>query len=132
MSKPVSPVVVRERLIDLMRRDLIGPHPDLDPDLAREILSGSSPSNWYLTGYLGPQRKTGAAPASPRSPVPKPPRKKLPRICSQPSVAARAWRRGPRVLEVPPTMARPSARRCAHSNPPRSASLCCSHTARAN
>ena len=42
-------------------RDLVGPHPDLDPDLAREVLSGSSPSNWYLTGYLGPRRKSGAA-----------------------------------------------------------------------
>ena len=61
MSKPTSPVAVRERLIDLLRRDLVGPHPDLDPDLAREVLSGSNPSNWYLTGYLGPRRKTGAA-----------------------------------------------------------------------
>ena len=61
LSKPPTPVAVRERLIDLMRRDLVGPHPDLDPDLAREVLSGSSPSNWYLTGYLGPRRKTDAA-----------------------------------------------------------------------
>ncbi len=61
LPKPASPVAVRERLIDLLRRDLVGPHPDLDPDLAREVLSGSSPSNWYLTGYLGPRRKTGAA-----------------------------------------------------------------------
>ena len=61
LPKPTSPVGVRERLIELMRRDLIGPHPDLDPDLAREVLSGSSPSNWYLTGYLGPRRRTDAA-----------------------------------------------------------------------
>src|SRR5271165_2522553 len=61
LPKPASPVAVRERLIDLMRRDLVGPHPDLDLDLAREVLSGSSPSNWYLTDYLGPRRKTGAA-----------------------------------------------------------------------
>ena len=61
LPKPTSPLGVRERLIELMRRDLIGPHPDLDPDLAREVLSGSSPSNWYLTGYLGPRRKTDAA-----------------------------------------------------------------------
>ena len=61
LPKPTSPVGVRERLIELMRRDLVGPHPDLDPDLAREVLSGSSPSNWYLTGYLGPRRKTDAA-----------------------------------------------------------------------
>ncbi len=51
LPRPASPVAVRERLIDLMRRDLVGPHPDLDPDLAREVLSGSSPSNWYLTGF---------------------------------------------------------------------------------
>ena len=61
LPKPATAVAVRERLVDLMRRDLVGPHPDLDPDLAREVLSGSSPSNWYLTGYLGPRRKTGAA-----------------------------------------------------------------------
>jgi hypothetical protein len=61
LPRPTSSAAVRERLIDLMRRDLVGPHPDLDPDLAREVLSGSSPSNWYLTGYLGPRRKTAAA-----------------------------------------------------------------------
>jgi hypothetical protein len=61
LPKPTSPVAVRERLIELMRRDLVGPHPDLDPDLTREVLSGSSPSNWYLTGYLGPHKKTAAA-----------------------------------------------------------------------
>ena len=61
LPKPATPDEVRARLIDLLRRDLVGPHPDLDPDLAREVLSGSSPSNWYLTGFLGPNRKTGAA-----------------------------------------------------------------------
>ncbi len=60
LPKPTSAIEARTRLIDLMRRDLIGPHPDLDPDLAREILAGSSPSTWYLTGYLGPRRSTGA------------------------------------------------------------------------
>jgi len=61
LPKPASPVEVRERLVDLLRRDLVGPHPDLDPDLEREVLSGTNPSNWYLTGYLGPRRKTGSA-----------------------------------------------------------------------
>ncbi len=61
LPKPAAPVAVRERLVDLLRRDLVGPHPDLDPDLEREVLSGSNPSNWYLTGYLGPHRKTGVA-----------------------------------------------------------------------
>lgn len=58
LPKPTSPEQVRERLVDLLRRDLVGPHPDLDRDLEREILSGTSPSSWYLTGYLGPRQKT--------------------------------------------------------------------------
>jgi hypothetical protein len=61
LPKPTTAVAVRERLLKLLRRDLVGPHPDLDPDLAREVLSGANPSNFYLTGYLGPRRKTGAA-----------------------------------------------------------------------
>lgn len=59
--KPATPVAVRERLLDLLRRDLVGPHPDLDPDLAREVLAGVAPSTWYLTGFLGPKRDAGAA-----------------------------------------------------------------------
>ncbi|MBB2817296.1 UNVERIFIED_ORG: hypothetical protein GGD59_000514 [Rhizobium esperanzae] len=43
--------------MDLLRRDLVGAHPDLDPDLDREIISGTSPSTWYLTGFLAPRRK---------------------------------------------------------------------------
>jgi hypothetical protein len=46
LPKPTSPVAVRDRLIDLLRRDLVGPHPDVDPDLTREVFSGVSPSNW--------------------------------------------------------------------------------------
>src|SRR3954470_7547023 len=46
-------VEVRAHLIDLMRRDLVGPHPDLDPDLAREELT-EKPSRWYLTGFIAP------------------------------------------------------------------------------
>src|SRR5208337_1860396 len=61
LPKPASSVAVRERLIEMLRRDLVGPHPDLDPDLEREILAGTNPSNFYLTGYLGPRRKTGVA-----------------------------------------------------------------------
>ncbi|MFZ2103787.1 MAG: hypothetical protein WAV18_00140 [Roseiarcus sp.] len=63
LSKPTTPVEARDRLIDLLRRDLVGPHPDFDPDpdLAREVLSGTNSCNWYLTGFLGPRRITGAA-----------------------------------------------------------------------
>jgi hypothetical protein len=61
LPKPATPVAVRERLLDLLRRDLVGPHPDLDPDLAREVLSRVAPSTWYLTGFLGPRRKSAAA-----------------------------------------------------------------------
>lgn len=46
-------VEVRQRLIDAFRRDLVGPHPEKDPDLARERLS-ENPSRWYLTGFLAP------------------------------------------------------------------------------
>ncbi|TGP86584.1 hypothetical protein EN866_24225 [Mesorhizobium sp. M2D.F.Ca.ET.223.01.1.1] len=58
MSRPTQPVEVRERLVEILRRDLVGPHPDLDPDLAYEVLEGTSPSTWYLTGFLAPHRKT--------------------------------------------------------------------------
>jgi hypothetical protein len=58
LPKPVSATQVRERLLEMLRRDLVGPHPDLDHDLEREALAGSSPSNWYLTGYLGPRRES--------------------------------------------------------------------------
>ena len=59
LPKPATPVEVRERLLDLLRRDLVGPHPALDLDLAREVLTGVAPSTWYLTGFLGPRRATG-------------------------------------------------------------------------
>jgi hypothetical protein len=44
---------VRPRLVDLLRRDLIGPHSDLDPDLARERLP-ERPSRWYVGGFIVP------------------------------------------------------------------------------
>lgn len=44
---------VRSRLVDLLRRDLFGPHPDTDADLAREILS-EKPSRWYVGGFVVP------------------------------------------------------------------------------
>src|SRR5712671_1728375 len=47
-------VNVRAKLVDLMRRDLIGPHPDLDPDLAREVLQDEKPSRWYVGGFIVP------------------------------------------------------------------------------
>src|ERR1700730_16623997 len=61
LPKPTTPVEVRECLLDLLRRDLVGPHPDLDPDLAREVLTGVAPSTWYLSGFLGPRPKTSTA-----------------------------------------------------------------------
>lgn len=56
LPRPTTPVEVRERLLDMLRRDLVGPHPELDPDLQREVLRGTNPSNWYLTGFIGPRR----------------------------------------------------------------------------
>lgn len=44
---------VRGRLIDVFRRDLVGPHPGKDPDLARERIN-ENPSRWYLSGFLAP------------------------------------------------------------------------------
>lgn len=58
LPAPTTPVKVRERLVQMLRRDLVGAHPDLDPDLGQEVLQGTSPSTWYLTGFLFPHRET--------------------------------------------------------------------------
>lgn len=50
---------VRGRLVNVLRRDLIGPGPD-DADIAREVLK-ENPSRWYLTGFLAPSPEGGAA-----------------------------------------------------------------------
>lgn len=53
MTRPPS-ADLRARLIETLRRDLIGPGPD-DVDLARERLKSSeNPSRWYLTGFIAP------------------------------------------------------------------------------
>lgn len=57
---PESAAAVRGRLVDVLRRDLVGPAPD-DTDLAREVLK-ENPSRWYLTGFLAPS-PDGAATA---------------------------------------------------------------------
>jgi hypothetical protein len=54
---PAAPVLtsaaaIRGRLVDTLRRDLIGPGP-ADADLARERLK-NNPSRWYLAGFLAP------------------------------------------------------------------------------
>lgn len=49
MTKPVD---IRSSLVDVFRRDLVGPGPQ-DSDLARERLN-ENPSRWYLTGFLAP------------------------------------------------------------------------------
>jgi hypothetical protein len=43
---------IRARIVELFRRDLIGPGPG-DSDLATERLN-ENPSRWYLTGFLAP------------------------------------------------------------------------------
>lgn len=58
LAAPSTPVEVRKRLVEMLRRDLVGTHPDLDPDLEHEVLQGTSPSTWYLTGFLFPHRET--------------------------------------------------------------------------
>ena len=42
----------RAKIVELFRRDLIGPSPE-DTDLANEVLK-ERPSRWYLTGFLAP------------------------------------------------------------------------------
>lgn len=43
---------VRQRIVEKLRRDLIGPGQQ-DADIAREVLP-ENPSRWYLTGFLAP------------------------------------------------------------------------------
>jgi hypothetical protein len=50
---PVASVEVRERLVEALKLDLVGPWPE--HELADERLRGwERPSNWYLTGFLIP------------------------------------------------------------------------------
>jgi hypothetical protein len=51
-----SSVDIRAHIVDVFRRDLIGPGAQ-DPDLAKERLN-ESPSRWYLTGFLAPAEDT--------------------------------------------------------------------------
>ena len=51
---PSNALEVRERLVDALRLDLVGPWPD--HPLEDELLPGwQRPSNWYLTGFLAPK-----------------------------------------------------------------------------
>jgi hypothetical protein len=47
-----SSVEIRSRIVDVFRRDLVGPG-EQDADLANERLN-ENPSRWYLTGFLAP------------------------------------------------------------------------------
>lgn len=60
MTAPTS-TDVRARLVETLRRDLIGPGPQ-DKDLARERLK-EKPSGWYVTGYLAPVPEPRGPPA---------------------------------------------------------------------
>jgi hypothetical protein len=51
-------VDVRAKLVDLMRRDLFGPHPQLDADLEREVLQ-DKPSRFYVGGFILPAYDAG-------------------------------------------------------------------------
>ncbi len=59
---PPSATAVRARLVDVLRRDLIGPGPQ-DADLAKERLR-ENPSRWYLAGFLVPAPDTAGAAAA--------------------------------------------------------------------
>src|ERR1700691_4837274 len=46
---------VRQRLVDALEADLVGPFvPDAHPQGGQEVLP-LAPSRWYLTGFLAPQ-----------------------------------------------------------------------------
>ena len=51
----MTPAEVRQRLVDALEADLVGPFlaPDL-PGGGQEVLP-LPPSRWYLTGFLAPQ-----------------------------------------------------------------------------
>src|ERR1700694_1161139 len=51
-SNPRNANAIRGRLVDVLRRDLIGPDPS-DVDLHGERLA-DNPSRWYLAGFLAP------------------------------------------------------------------------------
>jgi hypothetical protein len=51
-SSPASANAIRGRLVNVLRRDLIGPDPS-DLDLHNERLT-DNPSRWYLAGFLAP------------------------------------------------------------------------------
>src|SRR6266851_4485859 len=51
MPEEITSVQVREKLVDSLRLDLIGPSDSLGN--AKEVLP-QSPSRWYLTGFLVP------------------------------------------------------------------------------
>src|SRR3954465_15835902 len=55
----LSATAIRTRLVETLRRDLVGPGPQ-DQDLARERLK-DNPSRWYLLGYLAPAIDTNGS-----------------------------------------------------------------------
>jgi hypothetical protein len=52
MTAPRRLVEVRASIVDIFRRDLVGPGPQ-DLDIAKERLN-ENPSRWYLAGFLAP------------------------------------------------------------------------------
>ena len=58
VSVPASSEDVRERLVDALKLDLVGPWPD-HPYADERLRGWERPSNWYLTGFLIP---TGTPP----------------------------------------------------------------------
>ena len=62
LSGPATATDVRQRLLDTLRRDLIGPGPH-DGDIRRETLK-ENPSRWYLSGFLAPSPGGGVAGAA--------------------------------------------------------------------
>jgi hypothetical protein len=63
-TAPTTALEVRERLVEALELDLVGPWPG--HELERELLPGwVRPSNWYLTGFLIPVDAPGEQAADP-------------------------------------------------------------------
>ena len=62
----MMPVEIRQRLVETLELDLIGPWPE--HELATEMIPGwVRPSNWYLTGFLIPIDTAAEEAADPES-----------------------------------------------------------------
>ena len=53
-APPLTTLAVRQRLVDAVRLDLVGPWPGHPYETEQLFWPGDKPSSWYLTGFLVP------------------------------------------------------------------------------